>query len=64
MPEGGREPGCPLGYGNGTYEPLKSVGAVVGVVGTAHVHGISEHIKNQASQMRKGVIGDPLSLKP
>lgn len=31
---------CPLGEGDGSYAPLPAVGAVVAVVGTAHVRGI------------------------
>ena len=60
MPEDGMELGCPSGSGDGTYEPLKGVGAVVGVVGTAHVHGIVKYWESSAAKPQKDVLSDLL----
>jgi len=40
MPKGGLPLACPEGAGDGLYQPLNPVQAVVAVVGTAHMHGI------------------------
>ena len=40
---------CPSGHGSGIYSDVHNVQSIVAVVGTAHVRGITEHLKKLSS---------------
>ncbi len=50
VPEGGPLGSAPQGSGDGAFRPLEGVAAVVGVVGSAHVHGMvnewQQHVRD------------------